>query len=118
VNGGNVQEQMANGTAIIPNVDSIAEFRIITNNFDAEYGHFSGGVVNVLTKSGTNKFHRNAFDFLRNTDADARNYFSPTRGVYRQNQFGGTVGGQFVATNYSSSRTTRERARQSVLPPV
>jgi hypothetical protein len=93
VNGGNVQEQMANGTAIIPNVDSIAEFRIITNNFDAEYGHFSGGVVNVITKSGTNKLHGNAFDFLRNTDLDARNYSALARGVYRQNQFGGTVGG-------------------------
>ena len=57
VNGGNVQEQMANGTAIIPNVDSIDEFRIITNNFDAEYGHYSGGLVNVITKSGTNRFH-------------------------------------------------------------
>jgi hypothetical protein len=93
VNGGNVMEQMANGTAIIPNVDSIEEFRIITNNFDAQYGHYSGGLVNVITKSGTNHFHGDAFDFLRNTDLDARNYFSPTRGVYRQNQFGGTFGG-------------------------
>jgi hypothetical protein len=96
VNGGNVQEQLADGTAIIPNVDSIAEFRIITNNFDAEYGHYSGGVVNVLTKSGTNQIHGNAFDFLRNTDLDARNYYSPTRGVYHQNQFGGTFGGPVI----------------------
>jgi hypothetical protein len=96
VNGGNVQEQMANGTAIIPNIDSIAEFRIITNNFDAEYGHYSGGVVNIITKSGTNQFHGDGFEFLRNTDLDARNYYSPTRGVYRQNQFGGTLGGPFI----------------------
>jgi hypothetical protein len=96
VNGGNVVEQMANGTAIIPNVDSIDEFRIITNNFDAEYGHYSGGLVNVITKSGTNRFHGNAFDFLRNTNLDARNFFSPTRGVYHQNQFGGTFGGPIV----------------------
>jgi len=96
VNGGNVMEQMANGTAIIPNVDSIDEFRIITNNFDAEYGHYSGGLVNVITKSGTNQFHGDAFDFLRNTNLDARNYYSPTRGVYHQNQFGGTIGGPFV----------------------
>lgn len=96
VNGGNVQEQLANGTSIIPNVDSIAEFRIITNNFDAEYGHYSGGLVNVITKSGTNQIHGNAFDFLRNTDLDARNYFSPARGVYHQNQFGGTLGGPIV----------------------
>ena len=96
VNGGTVQEQLANGTAIIPNVDSIAEFRIITNNFDAEYGHYSGGLVNVITKSGTNQFHGNAFEFLRNTDLDARNYYSPTRGVYHQNQFGGTLGGPII----------------------
>ena len=96
VNGGNVQEQLANGTAIIPNVDSIAEFRIITNSFDAEYGHYSGGLINVITKSGTDKFHGNAFDFLRNTDLDARNYYAPQRGVYRQNQFGGTLGGPIV----------------------
>lgn len=96
VNGGNVMEQMANGTAIIPNIDSIAEFRIITNNFDAEYGHYSGGVVNVITKSGTNQFHGDLFEFLRNTNLDARNYYSPTRGVYHQNQFGGTVGGPIL----------------------
>jgi hypothetical protein len=112
VNGGNVQEQMANGTAIIPNVDAIAEFRIITNNFDAEYGHFSGGVVNVLTKSGTNKLHGNAFDFIRNTDADATKYFAPGREVYRQNQFGGTVGGPirrdklFFFADYQGTRQT------------
>jgi hypothetical protein len=96
VNGGNVQEQMANGTAIVPNVDSIAEFRIITNNFDAEYGHYSGGLVNVITKSGTNQFHGDVFEFLRNTDLDARNYYTSTRGVYRQNQFGGTWRGPIV----------------------
>lgn len=112
VNGGNVMEQMANGTAIIPNVDSIDQFRIITNNFDAEYGHYSGGLVNVITKSGTNQFHGNAFDFLRNTDLDARNYFSPTRGVYRQNQFGGTLGGPilrdrlFFFADYQGTRQT------------
>ncbi len=71
------------GTAIIPNLDSIAEFRILTSNFDAEYGEFSGGQINVVTKSGTNAFHGDLFEFLRNTDLDARNYFSPdSRHVY------------------------------------
>ena len=69
------------GTAIIPNLDAIAEFRIITSNFDAEYGEFSGGQISVITKSGTNAFHGDAFNFLRNTSLDARNYFSPTRGA-------------------------------------
>lgn len=96
VNGSDVLEQLSNGVSIIPNLDSIAEFRIITNSFDAQYGHYSGGIVNVITKSGTNQFHGDAFDFLRNTDLDARNYYSLTRGAYRQNQFGGTFGGPII----------------------
>ena len=93
VNGGDVKELMNGGTTIIPNLDSIAEFRVLTNNFDAEYGNYSGGIVNVVTKSGANQIHGSAFEFLRNTDLDARNFFSPERSFYRQNQFGGTVGG-------------------------
>ncbi|MBT9332671.1 TonB-dependent receptor [Paracidobacterium acidisoli] len=92
VNGADAEEGVHNGAAMIPNADSIAQFRIITNNFNAEYGNFSGGQINVVTKSGTNQFHGEAFDFLRNTDLDAANYFS-ARGVYIQNQFGGTFGG-------------------------
>ncbi len=93
VNGSDAEEDVNMGTAIVPNLDSIAEFRILTNNFDAEYGEFSGGQINVVTKSGTNSMHGDAFEFLRNTDLDARNYFSPTRGAFRQNQFGATLGG-------------------------
>jgi hypothetical protein len=94
VNGADAQEGVHNGAAILPNLDSISEFRIITNNFDAEYGNFSGGQVNVVTKSGTNKFHGSLFDFLRNTDFDAANYENQgARGDFKQNQFGGTIGG-------------------------
>jgi hypothetical protein len=93
VNGADAEEGVHNGAAMIPNVDSIAQFRIITNNFNAEYGNFSGGQVNVVTKSGTNRFNGDVFDFLRNTDLDAKNYFSSQRGVFIQNQFGGTLGG-------------------------
>ncbi len=95
VNGSNVQEGRNNGTGIIPNLDSIAEFRIITNNFDAEYGNYSGSQINVATKSGTNGLHGSAFEFLRNTTFDARNFFDApgTIGDFKRNQFGGTVGG-------------------------
>jgi len=93
VNGANAEEGVHNGAAMIPNLDSIAQFRIITNNFDAEYGNYSGGQVNVVTKSGSNQYHGTVFDFLRNTDLDARNYYAPTRGVFIQNQFGGAAGG-------------------------
>ena len=113
VNGSDAEEDVNAGTAIIPNLDAIAEFRIVTSNFDAEYGEFSGGQISVVTKSGTNEFHGNAFEFLRNTDLDARNYFSPTRGAYRQNQFGGTFGGPirhdklFFFTDYQGTRQTQ-----------
>jgi hypothetical protein len=113
VNGSDTEEDVNAGTSIIPNLDAIAEFRIITSNFDAEYGEFSGGQVSVITKSGDNQFHGSAFDFLRNTDLDARNYFSPTRGAYRQNQFGGTFGGPirrnklFFFADYQGTRQTQ-----------
>ncbi|MGB8030741.1 MAG: carboxypeptidase regulatory-like domain-containing protein [Terracidiphilus sp.] len=113
VNGSDAEEDVNAGTAIIPNLDAIAEFRIVTSNFDAEYGEFSGGQVSVITKNGSNQFHGSTFDFLRNTDVDARNYFSPTRGVYRQNQFGATLGGPirrnklFFFTDYQGTRQTQ-----------
>lgn len=94
MNGISVQEFAFSGTAVIPNLDSLAEFRIITNNFDAEYGNFAGGQVNVVTKSGTNAIHGDVFEFLRNTDFDAANYFDQgKRGPFQQNQFGGAAGG-------------------------
>ncbi len=97
INGGYVNDGVQNGAAIIPNLDSISEFRIITSNFDAEYGNFSGGQVNVVTKSGTNQWHGSAFEFLRDTIFNARNYSftnpAPARGPYSQNIYGGTVGG-------------------------
>ncbi|MGA7928186.1 MAG: carboxypeptidase regulatory-like domain-containing protein [Candidatus Sulfotelmatobacter sp.] len=111
VNGSDVEEDVNMGTAIIPNLDSIAEFRILTNNFDAEYGEYSGGQINVITKSGSNAFHGDVFEFLRNTDLDARNYFSPTRGAFDQNQFGGTFGGPVIRNKiffYSDYQGTRQ----------
>ncbi len=96
LNGTTVQEFAFSGAGIIPNLDSIAEFRIVTNNFDAEYGNYAGGQINVITKSGTNRIHGSAFEFLRNRSFDARNYFSSVRDDHKQNEFGGTVGGPIV----------------------
>jgi hypothetical protein len=93
VNGSDAEEDVNMGTSIVPNLDSIDSFRVLTSNFDAEYGNSSGGQVLVITKSGTAQLHGSAFEFLRNTALDARNYFSQDRAAYRQNQFGGTVGG-------------------------
>jgi hypothetical protein len=113
VNGVDVQEHMNGGTSVIPNLDSIAEFRVLTNNFDPEYGNYNGGMINVISKSGSNAYHGDVFEFLRNTDLDARNYFSATRGAFQQNQFGGTVGGPilkdklFFFTDYQGTRTVQ-----------
>jgi hypothetical protein len=95
VNGGDVSEGRNLGAGLIPNLDSIEEFRLITNSFDAEYGKFSGAVMNAITKSGTNGFHGDAFEFWRNDALDARNFFDPTNAELRQNQFGYAVGGPF-----------------------
>jgi len=93
LDGIDVQEHMNGGTSIVANLDSIDEFRVLTNNFDPEYGNYNGGMVTVITKSGSDSFHGNAFEFLRNTALDARGYFDPGRPVFQQNQFGGTLGG-------------------------
>jgi hypothetical protein len=113
VNGVDVQEHMNGGTSVIPNLDSIEQFRVLTNNFDPEYGNYNGGMINVVTKSGSNLFHGDAFEFLRNTDLDARNFFDSTRGAFRQNQYGGTIGGPirkdklFFFLDYQGTRTTQ-----------
>src|SRR5579863_7468122 len=113
VNGSDVEEDVNMGASVIPNLDSIDQFRILTNNFDAEYGEFSGGQINVVTKSGANAFHGDLFEFARNTDLDARNFFSPTRGAFNQNQFGGTFGGPirrnkiFFFGDYQGTRLTQ-----------
>src|ERR1700691_5823435 len=111
LNGASVQETIGQQAGIIPNLDSIAEFRIISGNSDAEYGGFNGGLVNVITKSGGDRFHGSAFEFLRNTDLDANSYFSPQRPDFQQNQYGGTFGGPikkgraFFFVDYQGQRT-------------
>ena len=95
VNGGDVSEGRNLGAGLIPNLDSIEEFRLITNSFDAEYGKFSGAVMNAITKSGGNAIHGDAFEFLRNDTMDARNFFVASKSELRRNQFGYAVGGPF-----------------------
>ena len=97
----------------MPNLDSIQQFKVLTGNSEAQYGNFSGGQVIVETKSGSNQLHGSAFDFVRNTALDARNYFSATRATYDQNQFGGTLGGPikkdklFFFIDYQGTRLTQ-----------
>jgi len=124
VNGIDVQEHMNGGTSIIPNLDSIEQFRVLTNNFDPEYGNYDGGMVTVVSKSGSGGFHGSAFEFFRNTALDARGYFDPTRSAYKQNQFGGTIGGPirndkiFFFADYQGTRTNQGVSTGNISVPT
>lgn len=124
VNGADVNESKNMGAGLIPNLDSIAEFRLITNSFDAEYGKFSGGVMNAITKSGANRVHGDAFEFLRNDAFDARNYFDASKAELRRHQFGYAVGGPFWKdklfwfTDYQGTRQTQGASTGAVSVPT
>jgi len=96
-NGGSIGR---NGIAVVPSVDAVEEFKVKTSTFSAEFGHAAGAVVNATIKSGTNQVHGAAFEFLRNDKLDANNFIANAAGnpraPFRQNQFGGAVGGPIV----------------------
>ncbi len=81
------------GFVLEPPIDAISEFRILTNLASAEFGHSAGSTTNIVTRSGSNKFHGAVYDFLRNDVLDARNFFSQNVEPLKQNQFGATIGG-------------------------
>lgn len=107
-------------------VDAVQEFNVITSDAPAQYGRMSGGVINELTRQGTNQFHGSVYDFLRNSKLDARSYFDPLSGEpsFRRNQYGGTFGGPiikgrtFFFANYEAVRQAQGVSLQStVLSP-
>jgi hypothetical protein len=124
VNGGDANDQFVNSPTVEPSPDSIDEFRVITNTFDAEYGRNSGSVVNVITKSGSNSFHGDIFEYFRNTVLDARNYFDLARPQWNQNQYGGTLGGPikkdrtFFFVSYEGRRIREGLTSQAVAVPT
>ena len=131
VNGGDANDQFVNLPTVQPSPDSIEEFRVLTNTFDAEYGRNSGSVVNVVTKSGTNNFHGNIYEFFRNTKLNANPYcLTSIDGVacdkpqFNQNQFGGTFGGPirkdktFFFTSYEGRRIRQGIPSPLVLVPT
>ena len=97
LDGSPVNAAYLNLTALIPTQDSLAEFKVQTNNLPPEYGRFAGGVVNFTTKSGSNQLHGNAWEFLRNKVLDANTFFNNAAGIgvpaFTQNQFGVNLGG-------------------------
>jgi hypothetical protein len=98
-------------TAPFPNADATQEFRVISNNYSAQYGFAPSGVVSIATKSGSNQFHGVVFDFLRNRDLNASNWFSHVVDPLQRNQFGGGIGGPvvkdklFFFANYQGTRS-------------
>jgi hypothetical protein len=124
VNGGDGNDQFAGLPAIQPSPDAIAEFRVLTNTFDAEYGRNSGAVVNVVTKSGTNDVHGSAYEFFRNQALNAKGFFDTQKLDYLQNQFGVTLGAPikkdktFFFVTYEGNRIRRGTSSDTVNVPT
>ncbi|MGA8597021.1 MAG: carboxypeptidase regulatory-like domain-containing protein [Bryobacteraceae bacterium] len=96
MDGGSNEDPYTNVNNPFPNPDAVEEFSVQTNSYSAEYGRGSGAIVNVVTRSGTNEFHGTAFDFLRNGDLNARNFFGAQADQLKRNQFGGSFGGPII----------------------
>ncbi len=110
-NSTNAAEMVTNvNLTASPNLDAVQEFKIQSSTFDAQYGRTVGGVINVVTKSGTNQFHGTAYDYLRNSALNANswqnNTFGVAKGVRTRNQFGGVVGGPVIAPGYNGRDKT------------
>ncbi|MBV9180281.1 MAG: TonB-dependent receptor [Acidobacteria bacterium] len=88
---------MSQGGNVLPNPDALQEFRVLSNNFDSEYGRYPGGVVNVITRAGSNAFHGSAYEYLRNSALNLKNYFATRVTPLVQNQFGATMGGPLIS---------------------
>jgi len=126
VNGGDGNDLFANLPAVEPSPDSIEEFRVIANAFDAEYGRNSGAVVNVVTKSGTNSLHGNFYEFFRNDVLNSHpfTFTASPKPPFKQNQFGGTLGGPirkdktFFFGSYEGRRIVKGIVSQPVSVPT
>lgn len=105
-----------------PVLDAVREFQVLTGTYAAEYGRQAGGQVIVSTKSGGNSFHGTAFEFHRNDNLDAKNFFAPTKPEFKRNQFGGTFGGPihrqktFFFLSYGGLRAGTQRAAVATVP--
>ena len=126
VDGVSVTDEYFNNVVLSPSPDDTAEFMIAKTNYDAEFGGKSGAVINVITKSGTDKFHGSVYEFVRNNIFDAKNFFDlpGPAPAFRENQFGGAVGGPilkhrtFFFLNYDGQRTRQSLADLFSVPTL
>ncbi len=93
INGVNLNDQVQNQITFQPSINTVQEFKVDNSTFSAEYGRSSGAIANIATRSGTNSYHGEAFEFLRNEKLDARNFFNLQKPPFKRNQFGGALGG-------------------------
>ena len=124
LDGVHSEDIFSNVNQPLPMPDALQEFSFQTSNFSAEYGQNSSGVVNVVTKSGTNAFHGNVFEFVRNAQFNARNFFASKRDQLKRNQFGGTFGGPIIKDRlfffggYQATRIRNTRSDLSAFVPT
>ncbi len=111
INGVNLNDQAQNQITFQPSINTVQEFKVDNSTFSAEYGRSSGAIVNIATRSGSNDFHGEAFEFLRNQSLDAANVFSTKKSPFRRNQFGANVSGP-IAKNRTFFFVTYEGLRQ------
>jgi hypothetical protein len=93
INGINLNDMSQNQITFQPSINTVQEFKVDNSTYSAEYGRNSGAIVNIATRSGTNEFHGEGFEFLRNDALDARNFFDARKPPFKRNQFGGNIGG-------------------------
>ncbi|MGA2133609.1 MAG: Plug domain-containing protein [Bryobacteraceae bacterium] len=126
IDGGDNMDNGSNDTLnVYPNVDAIAEVKVMTSNYGAQYGRNGSATIETVTKSGTKDFHGDVFEFLRNDDFNARNYFSYTAPLvpeYKKNDFGGTIGGPvYIPGHYNKNKDKTffffsEEVRREIVP--
>jgi hypothetical protein len=108
LDGGLNNDLLSNAIIVNPNPDAIAEFRVLESTYGAEYGRNAGGIVSIVSKSGTNRVHGTAYDYVRNTDFDSNDFFSNQQGqpraILKRNQYGGTFGGPVVIPHIVNGR--------------
>src|SRR5918999_534380 len=93
INGVNLNDMVQNQITFQPSINTVQEFKVDNSTFSAEYGRNSGAIVNIATRSGTNEYHGELFEFLRNDALDARNFFDARKPPFKRNQFGFNIGG-------------------------
>ncbi|PYV36574.1 MAG: hypothetical protein DMG06_30440, partial [Acidobacteria bacterium] len=114
LDGSNNMDNYHNNATPFPNSDATQEFRVITNNFDAQYGFSPGAVVSIVTRSGSKEWHGDAFEFIRNDALNARDFFARDRDTLKRNQFGASAGGNIIRDKlfiFGNYQGTTERRR-------